>query len=122
MQILGLDPELVEISGNSMVSDNEIRALLDLRHGQNILRMDTGELGRRLMSLDRIKYARIKRNFPDSLYVVVQEVEPAGYLIRDGARYVVTTEGEIFQGLEGPTIEFKARDPEMLKKLAAIFI
>lgn len=120
LEQLGLDPDTIIIEGNSMVSGNRIRAILDLEYGQNILSIKTKELEKKLEALSRIKSVRIKRNFPDSLNIYIEEVRPAGYLIKNNKRYVVTFDGNIFPGLEGPAVELKVNDPEKIKRLTAL--
>ncbi|MFC2091257.1 cell division protein FtsQ/DivIB [Elusimicrobiota bacterium] len=111
MDYLGIDTEKIVITGNKMVSDNEIFDMLGLKDGQNILSIDTEMLESKLQALDRLESVRVQRDFPDAMKVTVEEVVPAGYLMKEGRRYVVTVNGKNFEGLEGPMIEFKQTDP-----------
>ncbi len=120
LEQLGLDPDTIRIEGNSMVSENSILGALNLKYGQNILKINTRELTYRLESYPRIAHAKIRRDFPNSLYVVIREVTPAGYLMINGKRYVVTLEGDMFPGLEGPSIEFRNSKPDIISKLALL--
>jgi len=120
LELLRLNPEKITIDGNSMVSRNTILGVLNLKYGNNILKIDTGALENRLSKLDRINTVSIKRNFPDSLNIKVIEVTPAGYIIRDGRRFVVTGEGEIFPGLEGPPVKFKTEEKDEIKHLVKL--
>jgi cell division septal protein FtsQ len=119
-EYLGLKIENVSIVGNSIVSQKDIMSVLKLQHGQNILKIDTGYLEEKLENLDRIKKAEIRRNYPDSLKIKIEEVIPVGYLKKADKRYVVTVEGKIFPGTEGSEIEFKVTDEEKLKVLAEL--
>lgn len=122
LEQLGLNPDSITIEGNSMVSDNRILGVLDLKYGQNILKIKTKELTEKLQALVRINMVSIKRDFPDSLKINVEEVKPVGYLIKNNIRYVITCDGIIFPGLEGPAIEFKVSDTETIKKLAILLL
>ena len=90
-----------------MVSENTILNTMGLRYGQNLLTIEISFLEKKLTSLDRIKQAELKRDFPDGLKVSIEEVVTVGYINKNTSRYVVTNAGDIFPGLEGPPIEFK---------------
>ena len=122
MEIFGLDVDAVGIHGNNMVSDNRVFEILSLDYGRNIFLIDTDELKHKLESLDRVKKAAIKLDFPDSFNIIIAEVQPVGYLMKDSGRYVVTYEGTVFPGLEGPAIKFKVTDPLRIKKLARLLV
>ncbi|MBN2407239.1 MAG: FtsQ-type POTRA domain-containing protein [Elusimicrobia bacterium] len=120
LEQLNIKPDKITIEGNSMVSDNEILSVMDLGYGVHILAADLGEMENRLEELSRIKKVKIRRNFPDSLKVTVEEVEPVGYLMEDEKRYVVTLDGDVFPGIEGPALKFKVKDPEKIRQLAEL--
>lgn len=97
-----------------MVSDNKILIQLDEVLKKNILEIDTDRLENMLSKFDRIKTARVKRHFPDGLRITIDEVLPVGYIIRDGRRMVVTADGEIFEGPEGPPVKFIITQKEVI--------
>ncbi|MGM0567738.1 MAG: FtsQ-type POTRA domain-containing protein, partial [Elusimicrobiota bacterium] len=109
--IFDLKPSNVVISGNRMVSENEILTGLDLDYGKNIFSYSLAELEKKLKKKKKIKKARLKRNFPDSLHVRVFEVNPVGYAVIEGERNVVSEEGVFFKGSQGPPVEFIPRSP-----------
>src|SRR3989339_2037732 len=87
---LKVDVQSITVKGNSLVSDNDIRSILKQAAGKNILKIDIKALENKMKTLPWVRSARIKRNFPNSLSVVIEEVKPAGYIIKDEKRYVVT--------------------------------
>ncbi len=108
----------VTITGNSMVSENDLRALLGINYGMNIFSYSLGEIAGRLEHLDRVKSVSVKRNFPDGIYIEIEEVNPVGYTFRGDVRCAVTECGEIFAGPEGPPVKFIIQEKEAIKKIA----
>ena len=106
-----------------MVSKNRIIDVLELKkYKTNILKINISQLEDKLKKLPRIKDVRIKRDFPNSLKILIKEVEPVGYLIKEGNRYVVTTSGDIFPGIEGEPLKFKVHQTEKLKRLSDLLL
>lgn len=115
-----INPNSIEVIGNKLVSENKILNILKIGHGKNILKINLNEYEKEIERNPRIKKVEIRRNYPDSLIVNIEEVVPAGYLIKNGIRYVVTKQGDIFPGPEGPAIKFKKNDSKKIKRLSAL--
>ncbi len=109
----------VEVEGNSMLSERDIIASLEIQYGKSIFSYRLREMEERLRKNRRIKEARIKRNFPDGLFIEIFEVIPAGYTFRQGYRCVVTAGGDVFPGPEGPPLKFIADDPQSIRTLSS---
>lgn len=78
----------IEISGNNMVSDEEIIMAGGLSKNVNILNVDTDGAEKNIKSLPYIKKAEIKRSFPDTIKIkVTEEVGVAYFTTKDG--YVI---------------------------------
>ena len=78
----------IEITGNSMVSDEEIIMAGGLSKNVNILNVDTDAAEENIKSLPYIKKAEIKRSFPDTIKIkVTEEVGVAYFTTKDG--YVI---------------------------------
>ncbi len=119
--ILNLDPEKITVTGNTLVSDNSIISALDQIYGENILRLELREIEEELADgFSRIRNVSIRREFPDGLNIKVSEVDPAGYLIKDSVRHVVTGCGRVFPGTEGPGIKFMTGESDSIIALSEI--
>ncbi len=80
----------IEITGNNMVSDEEIILAGGLSKNVNILNVDTDAAEENIKSLPYIKKAEIKRSFPDTIKIkVLEEVGVAYFTTKDG--YVIIT-------------------------------
>lgn len=78
----------IEITGNSMVKDEEIIMAGGLSKNVNILNVDTDAAEDNIKSLPYIKKAEIKRSFPDTIKIkVMEEVGVAYFTTKDG--YVI---------------------------------
>lgn len=78
----------IKITGNSMVSDEEIIMAGGLSKNVNILNVDIDSAEENIKSLPYIKKAEIKRSFPDTIKIkVLEEVGVAYFTTKDG--YVI---------------------------------
>ena len=83
----------VDVTEMQRVSRDEVLALLDLPSDRGLLRTDPAALKRALETHPWIRRATVRRVFPDTLAVDVQEREPVA-ILRTGARdFLVDYEG-----------------------------
>ena len=85
----------VTVEGANRASEVSIRHLADIRHGERLLGL---ELDRIVSSVKRhpwVAEARIKRNFPDTVRIQVEEHQPVLLLAHRGL-FFVSDLGEIF--------------------------
>lgn len=90
----------VKIEGNRRVSSSKILAITDLEDGPNILSLDIKALNHRLGQHPWIEKSMIKRELPDTIYIVIQERSPIA-LIHLGKLYYVDENGTIFDQAMG---------------------
>jgi cell division protein FtsQ len=85
----------IRITGNSRTPAASIAAALGLERGQSIFDVDLRAARRRLMALDWISEAEVRRRYPDSISVdVVEKVPFALWRALDGL-YVIDRAGGI---------------------------
>ncbi len=91
----------IMVAGNRSISTDEIKGLLKLRRGENILKINLGSVVERLRVHPRIKKVSIKRVLPTrTLYIIVEEREPIALVDYNGALYLTDTEGVIIERVE----------------------
>lgn len=91
----------VEVSGNSVVSAEEIDAAAALSKGQPLMQVDTAAAARRVSMIPRIATVRVKREYPSKITVSVVERVPVVFTERDGEKYLMDKLG----------FEFAQQDP-----------
>jgi cell division protein FtsQ len=90
----------VDLTGTRRVTRNQVLALLDLPRERGLLRTDPAALQRALETHPWIRRAAVRRVFPDTLAVDVQEREPVA-ILKTGLRdFLVDYEGVLL--MEGP--------------------
>lgn len=96
----------VELSGNDLVSREEILRTLGIQDQQSLLSFNVEGAATSLLALPYIARAEVRRALPDRLVVEVAERKPLAILAL-GPLYLVDEEGAIFKRLD-------AHDPEGL--------
>ncbi len=108
----------VSIDGNARMSRGEILGVLDGLQGRNILTVDLEAWRGRLLGAPWIADARIRRIFPGTIRVVVQEREPIGIgrigdqlFLVDRAGTIIDEFGPGYANLDLPIIDGLSAGP-----------
>ena len=88
--------DTVEINGNHRLSERQIMETTGIRPGVNTLSVNLGTARRRLMAEAWVADAEIRRQFPDTMRIVIREHEPAA-VIDLGRRFLINETAEIFR-------------------------
>lgn len=88
--------ETFTITGNDRATETEIRGLLGIRAGENLLVADLGSAHDRLLSHPWIREVSIARRFPQGLDIAVVERQPVA-LVDLGHLYLLDERGEVFK-------------------------
>lgn len=84
----------IDISGNNMVSDEEIIMAGGLSKNVNILNVDTDAAEKNIKSLPYIKKAEIKRSFPDTIKIKVMEEVGVAYFTTKNGYVIISSDGK----------------------------
>jgi cell division protein FtsQ len=85
--------------GSAHVDDDQLRELLAIEPGTNILACDLAELSERIAAHPWVALATVTRNLPDTLGIEVIEHQPAAIVLA-GRFYLVNAEGRPFKVVE----------------------
>jgi cell division protein FtsQ len=85
----------VHISGNTRTPPETVAAALGLEPGQSIFAADLNAARRRLMGLDWIAEADVRRRYPDSIYVTIVEKLPFALWQSPNGLFVVERSGAL---------------------------
>lgn len=83
----------------SHVSDDELRRLMALEPGTNILSLDLDAIARRIAAHPWVERASVVRVLPDTLHIEVTEHDPVAVLLA-GDFYLLDGDGTPFKALE----------------------
>jgi cell division protein FtsQ len=87
----------VEVVGAQRVSADEVRQLSGLAIGVNVLRLDLGRAAQSLAENPWIRSASLKRRWPASVEIAIEERRPAAAVDLGGRLYLADDRGEIFK-------------------------
>lgn len=88
-----LDVRHIDVSGNNVVSEETVRAVLDPISRKNILSLDLAKWEKLILQNRWIEDASIKRDLPSTILVEVKEREPVAFFLWKGKTYLVDAYG-----------------------------
>jgi cell division protein FtsQ len=89
----------VRVENQGRVGKEEIVALSDVRQGQNIFELDLPRIGRKIEENPWVRAAEVRRLFPRTVVIKVEERTPKAVINLDYL-YYVDGQGDIFKVLE----------------------
>lgn len=91
---MGLTVQDVTVSGRRNAPSREILAALVVERGASMLTFDAGRARARVLDVDWVEDATVRRLFPDTIHVTVTEREPFAVWRKSRRNYVVDAKGE----------------------------
>lgn len=103
----------IDVTGNSVVSSEEILAAAALSEGQPLMQVDTAAAARRVSMIPRIATVRVKREYPSTITISVVERVAVVFTQRDGQKYLMDKLGFEFAQQDPPPglAELRTADP-----------
>lgn len=92
----------IEIGGGTESMRVEVRAALTADLGKSLLRIDGGDIERRLAPLPDVHSFRYDRSFPHTLRLVIQPERPVLVVRRGGDAFLVAASGRVLRPLAHP--------------------
>lgn len=94
------------ISGNYHLEEGEIKSALDIRRGETLFRLSFDELETRLRRLPWIKEMSLRKQFPYTLVINIEEAVPKALLRLNTHLFFVDSDGNILQEITGEGTPF----------------
>ena len=88
--------ENVEVHGTRRLSEQEVKEAAGIEKGVNIFSVNLSTARRRLMALDWVAAAEVRRQFPESIIIRIREHEPLAR-IDLGRIFMINPKAEIFR-------------------------
>jgi cell division protein FtsQ len=92
------------VSGNYHLDDIEIKNTVG--DGEDLLRLSFDELESRIKEIAWVKGVSIRKQFPHTLMVHIEEADPRALLKFDGHMYLISSEGKILEELKEISASF----------------
>jgi cell division protein FtsQ len=87
--------------GNGHLKDNELKRLMGIEGGEDLLRLSSDRLAFGLMSSPWVVDVGVRKEFPHRLLVRVTETEPAALLQKRGKMFLIDGNGKVLERLKG---------------------
>lgn len=88
--------ETVEVHGTRRLAEQRVKEAAGIENGVNIFSVNLSTARRRLMALDWVAEAEVKRQFPESMIIRIREHEPVAR-IDLGKTFMINPKAEIFR-------------------------
>lgn len=89
--------EHVDVVGNSQVSSDEVMLAAQVSDTAALLALPVDEIESRVESLDAVASARVIRDWPNRVRIVVRERRPVGYVRSTSSVLIVGSDGSLYR-------------------------
>jgi cell division protein FtsQ len=91
----GFRIDSVSVDGRRALTDQEILEALDFGAGRSLLFLNASDARERLLANPLVKEATIRKLYPNTLHVVIEEREPFALWQREGKLVVIAADGTV---------------------------
>ena len=96
----------IRFAGNQHLSDDDLRALTGLGEKENLATLSSGSVFRSMSTSPWIRSVSVRKEFPNTLQVFVNEAEPFALLDMGGRYFIVDNKGKLLEELKDSSIPF----------------
>lgn len=99
--VLFFQVEDIQVSGSTKYSNEQILSIADVNKNANLLILPAGAISQRITeSLPYVNKVKLKRSFPTTLSIVIEECVPLAAVQADGAWFILDANGKILEQTE----------------------
>jgi cell division protein FtsQ len=96
----------IVFTGNTHLSDDELRSDSGLRGGENMMTLSCRRLAEKMVESRWIKSVSIRKEFPDKVIMRIKEAEPFALLDMKGRMFLVDDNGRMLEELGSGAVPF----------------
>jgi cell division protein FtsQ len=90
----------LEIRGAELLPDERVRAVAAITAADNVIFLNTNEVQRRLMQLPHVYACSVRRRFPDTIIIEIEERVPVATLLLNNHLLELDNEGMVLRELD----------------------
>jgi cell division septal protein FtsQ len=87
----------IDVMGNDQVSADDVIAAAQVPGGTPLLGLPVDEIESRIETLDAVAAARVARDWPDRVTIMVRERRPVGYVETSGGVALIGSDGSLYR-------------------------
>lgn len=92
--------------GNKHLTDDELSTLAGIQGNENIITISRKRVVQNLLNSPWIKSVSVRKELPDTLSILIKEVEPFALLDMKGRLFIINDRGDLLEKLKGDAIPF----------------
>lgn len=92
--------------GNKHLTDDELRSLAGIHGNENIITVSRKKVSQMLLKSPWIKSVSVRKELPDTLSVLIEEVTPFALLDMNGRIFIINDKGDLLEELKDNPIPF----------------
>jgi cell division protein FtsQ len=92
--------------GNRHLTDDEVKALSGIHPGVSLAAISGKNVGRQLLKSPWVRSVSVRREFPDTLSIVIKETEPFALLDMNEHLFLIDEKGRLLEELKDDSVPF----------------
>jgi cell division protein FtsQ len=96
----------LSFGGNKHLTDDELRSIAGVHLGESLIVLSNKNISRELLKSPWINAVTVRKEFPDTISVTIQETEPFALLELSDHLFLVDEQGKILEELQGNSVPF----------------
>jgi len=92
--------------GNKHMTDDELRAFAGVRLNESLLAVSGKGVSKQLLKSPWVKAVSLRREFPDTISITIEETEPFALLDKDGHLFLIDEQGKLLEELKDNSVPF----------------
>jgi cell division protein FtsQ len=104
-------PSLVPIKhiafqGNRHLADDELKAFIGIHPGESLVMVSSTKVAQRLLQSPWVRSVNVRKEFPDTVLLQIEEAEPFALLDMSGHLFLVDEKGSLLEELQDSSVPF----------------
>jgi cell division protein FtsQ len=96
----------VVFEGNRHLTDEELKDLTGIRPGESLLMVSSAKIGRHVLRSPWIRSVNVRKEYPDSVVLRIEEAEPFALLDMNSHLFLVDEKGKPLEELKDASVPF----------------
>ncbi len=96
----------IMFAGNRHITDDELRSLSGIRQNESLLLISGRKVSRQLLKSPWVRSVSVRKEFPDTISMMIQEAEPFALLDMNGHLYLMDEKGKLLEEMRDNSVPF----------------